>query len=342
MGLVAAASARDLVVGSGNIGGSRLRRVPVLTFVNSQSFNGATVAVDYAGTAYYFTIDKGSDKIWIAFQNVRRRRTHRAGVSRRPTRAAWGRAGDRRGGSSRTRCTSCCRFARRQRRLRLVLLLRHRLPERACIREQLHRLLGVLVDGQMLIPDGDAPARPWRVCCGLDQQHTSPDNRIDDLVSRVYALEGWANGARSLRDAAAPGSNTTSAPIQQALDYGDASSWRRRYVRSWPGPEQSTVSFESPSAPSAEKLTFSASQSFKRGESIQVSVLQPTVSDRTALGQDLVRAEQPWSGGSGAFYRTDASPSRTNSIGGGGARRLHPERANSSCCMLSAGRRGRP
>ena len=67
MALVSAPSARNLAVGSGNV--STTSGVPQLTFVNSQAFKrGATVVVDYAGTAYYFTIADGSDTIWNTVQ----------------------------------------------------------------------------------------------------------------------------------------------------------------------------------------------------------------------------------------------------------------------------------
>ena len=67
MALVSAPSARNLAVGSGNV--STTSGVPQLAFVNTQAFKrGAAVVVDYAGTAYYFTIADGSDKIWNTVQ----------------------------------------------------------------------------------------------------------------------------------------------------------------------------------------------------------------------------------------------------------------------------------
>lgn len=65
--MAVASTIRDTEAGSGNVtitSGSNL-----LDFVNAQAFRaGATVAVDTAGTPYYFTIMFGSDKKWYARQ----------------------------------------------------------------------------------------------------------------------------------------------------------------------------------------------------------------------------------------------------------------------------------
>jgi hypothetical protein len=67
--MAVASTPRDTVAGSGNVtitSGSNL-----LDFVNTQNFRpGTTIAVDTAGTPYYFTILFGSDKKWHARQNA--------------------------------------------------------------------------------------------------------------------------------------------------------------------------------------------------------------------------------------------------------------------------------
>jgi hypothetical protein len=64
-----AASVRNLVAGSGTVSVTALSKL--LTFSGAQSFKeGATVVVDPAGTAQYFTIDTGTGTSWQAMQNA--------------------------------------------------------------------------------------------------------------------------------------------------------------------------------------------------------------------------------------------------------------------------------
>ena len=48
----------------------------------------------------------------------------------------------------------------------------------------------------------------------------NPDSRLDDIIARLYALEGWANSAGHFGTPPAQGSNATYT-VDQQTTYGD-------------------------------------------------------------------------------------------------------------------------
>lgn len=225
---MAVSSARNLMSGTGTVSttsGSKL-----LTFSATQSLKeGATVVVDPSGTPQRFTIDTGADKTWTAIQDAT---GTVSGKSFKTSNTSTTMPGSRsRGGTDSYIIPNAAHFLYSSNLDEagspdFFTYFDTVFPENGVHPYTKDPYAGVTMASAAtqpaVIPDLSTRVRRLEGALrGSSGDITIPDKRVADLVARMYAIEGWANGPGHFGTPPAQGSNTTYT-VEQLQSYGDA------------------------------------------------------------------------------------------------------------------------
>jgi hypothetical protein len=209
------------MVGTGTV--STTSGSKILTFSQNQTFKeGATVVADYAGTPQYFTMDTGAGTTWHAMQNAT---ATQSTVNFKTSDTGTG----RQRGTDGVIVPNAAHFM-----YRAILdgagtgdwyfYCDTLFPEKGLHPNTKDQYTGSSAASakaaQAVIPDTLTRLRIIEGILRGDATPgdiTNPDKRLDEIITRVYNLERFANGQIG---APAVGSNATYT-MQQMLDFGD-------------------------------------------------------------------------------------------------------------------------
>ncbi|HEU4371443.1 MAG TPA: hypothetical protein VFV05_24745 [Methylomirabilota bacterium] len=211
------------MVGSGTV--SVTAGSTVLSLSAAQAFKeGATVIVDYAGTPQYFTVDSGATTTWVAMQDA-------ASTASNKNFKTSDTGTGRNRGTDGVIVPNAAHFMYRAIKDGSgaddwYFYFDTLFPEKGLHPYTKDQFTGSTVPAakavQAVIPDALTRLRILEgIARGGGGDTLNPDKRLDDIITRLVALETWANGPGHFGTPPAVGSSATYT-VAQLLDLGDA------------------------------------------------------------------------------------------------------------------------